>query len=323
MTRTSDLDSKGFTAFAPATVANVAVGFDILGFALQSVGDRVTVRAQSSEQVTIEEISGLAVAKNISLDPSQNTAGVPLIQMLRDLKPGFGFSVRIEKGIPLGSGLGGSAASAVGAVVAVHALLRKEFLKEDLSPDQLIHYALEGEAIASGAKHADNVAPCLLGGLTLSRPGEHPDVVSLPCPKSVFAVVVNPSMQLNTKDARGVLKSEISLKMHSQQSARLAAFIAGCCTSDLALLKKGFEDLVVEPQRAHLIPGFFAVKQAAMDAGVLGCSISGAGPSVFALTSDQGIALNAKQAMIAAFKSAGLDAQGWISPMGSAGARIV
>ena len=318
----SDLSASFATAFAPATVANVAVGFDILGFAVSGVGDRVTVKAIPEHKVVIEEMTGLSIAKNISQDPTRNTAGVPLLKMLQDLKPGFGLSVKIEKGIPLGSGLGGSAASAVGAVVAAHAVLRKAFLKQDLSKTILVDYALEGEAVASGAKHADNVAPCLYGGLTLSRPGENPDVIELPVPSSLYCVVVNPAMQLNTKEARGVLKTEIPLKLHCQQSARLAAFIAGCCTSNLNWIQKGFEDLIVEPQRASLIPGFFEVKKAAMGHPILGCSISGAGPSIFALVKDQATAVNVKESMIEAFQSSGLSAQGWVSIMGSKGASI-
>ena len=305
------------TVFAPATVANVAVGFDILGFAVHGVGDRVTVTRISEPLVVIESISN----SNIPTDPQKNTAGVPLLKMLEDLKPGFGFSVKIEKGIPLGSGMGGSAASAVGAVVAAHELLVRSGLSP-LSKDILIRYALEGEAIASGAKHADNIAPCLYGGFTLSRPGAEPDVISLPYPSGLFCVLVNPAMQLNTKEARDVLKSEISLKLHSQQSARLAAFVAGCALSDFNWIRKGLEDLVVEPQRKALIPGFDSVKDAAMKAGVLGCSISGAGPSVFALTEDEAIAKLALPSMIAAFARAGLSAKGWVSLMNGDGASV-
>lgn len=307
------------TAFAPATVANVGVGFDILGFAIEGLGDRVTVSRSSSPGVQIEKMSGLSDSDAIPLDPEKNTAGVPLLKMLAELNPGFGFSVKIEKNIPLGSGLGGSAASAVGAVVAANALLPKP-----LALAKLLNFALEGEAIASGAKHADNVAPCLFGGLTLSTPGENPEVSRLPYPKELYCVVVHPSMRLDTQVARAALKSDLSLKLHVQQSARLAAFIAGCCTSDLDLIHRGLEDVLVEPQRARLIPGFLEVKKAALISGALGASISGAGPSVFALMRDRESAVKARDGMIAAFETAGgLSAKGYLSPISMRGAYLL
>jgi homoserine kinase len=318
-----------FTAFAPATVANVGVGFDILGFAINSIGDRITVSHQNTKGVTIEDVNGILDDTAIPMDAARNTAGVPLLEMIEDLNLDFGFSVKIEKGIPLGSGMGGSAASAVGAVVAAHALLLEMgILTEPLSREQLVRYALEGEAIASGSKHADNVAPCLFGGFTLSRPGDEPDVVALPYPKNLYCVIVHPAFRLDTKEARGVLKPELALKTHIQQSARLVAFVAGLTTSDFSLIQKGFDDILIEPQRAPLIPGFVQVKKAALDAGVLGCSISGAGPSVFAFTESEEIAEHARAAMIKAFQNesgpAGkLIAQGWISFISETGAHIV
>jgi homoserine kinase len=270
------------TAFAPATVANVGVGFDILGFAVDGIGDRVTVTRTDALGVTIEGIAGIAGAAGIPSAPEKNTAGMPLVRLLEEFKPGFGFTVKIEKGIPLGSGMGGSAASAVGAALAANALL-----PNPLPIDKLLRFALEGEAVASGAKHADNVAPCLFGGLTLTGPGEDPEVARIPYP---------------------------------------AAFIAGCCTNDFGLIKRGLDDVLIEPQRARLIPGFASVKQAALMSGtkeVLGCSISGAGPSLFALTTDAASAARAVSAMIAAFGAAGLKAEGHVSPIAAAGARLV
>ncbi len=314
---------KSATAFAPATVANIATGFDILGFAIHNLGDRISMTRLERPEVKIESISGLASSTAITLDPAQNTAGVPLLKMIQELGLNFGFSMRIEKGIPLGSGLGGSAASAVGAVVAAHALLPQE-LKNKLTKERLIHFALEGEAIASGSKHADNIAPCLYGGLTLSHPGDDPDVTVLPYPKTLAVIVVHPEMRLDTKKARGVLKPDLFLKTHIQQSSHLAALVAGCCTSQFHLIKKGLVDLIIEPQRAHLIPGFYEVKRAALESGVLGCSISGAGPSVFAFAESMQIAEHAKNAMIQAFKAHGkMEAQGWVSEVNSDGARVV
>lgn len=307
------------TAFAPATVANVGIGFDILGFAIEGIGDRVTVTRTSSPGVQIEKMDGISDAGSIPLAPEKNTAGMPLLKMLAELNLEFGFSVKIEKNIPLGSGMGGSAASAVGAVVAANALLPKPF-----SLEKLLNFALEGEAIASGAKHADNVAPCLFGGLTLSSPGENPVVSRLPYPKDMYCVVVHPAMRLDTEVARAALKTDLSLRLHVQQSAKLAAFIAGCCNSDLELIRRGLDDLLIEPQRAPLIPGFAEVKKAALASGALGSSISGAGPSIFALMRDRASAVIARDAMIAAFgTSAGLSAKGWISTISMRGAHLV
>ncbi len=322
MTKSGARFVPGFaTAFAPATVANVGVGFDILGFAIDGVGDRVTVSRTESPGVRIETVGGISGADGIPAAPEKNTAGMPLLRMLEEFRPGFGFSVRIEKGIPLGSGMGGSAASAVGAAVAANALL-----PAPLPIEKLLRFALEGEAVASGAKHADNVAPCLFGGLTLTGPGADPEVARLPFPKGVFCALVYPDLRLDTRDARAVLKPDLTLKLHILQSARLAAFVAGCCTGDLALIRRGLDDVLIEPQRAHLIPGFAAVKHAARLDGadeILGGSISGAGPSVFALTVDAKSAGRSSAAMIAAFASVGVSARGWVSPISSAGARLV
>lgn len=307
------------TAFAPATVANVGVGFDILGFAIEGIGDRVTVTRSDTPGVRIEGMAGISDAGSIPVAPEKNTAGMPLLKMLAELKPGFGFSVKLEKNIPLGSGMGGSAASAVGAVVAANALLEKP-----LPLEKLLHFALEGEAVASGSKHADNVAPCLFGGLTLSRPGENPVVSRLPYPKDLYCVLVHPAMRLDTQVARAALRPDLSLKLHIEQSARLAAFIAGCCTSDFDLIQRGLDDVLIEPQRSSLIPGFAAVKAAALTSGALGSSISGAGPSVFALVRDRATAVKTRDAMIEAFKTAGsLGSTGWISPISMRGAHLV
>jgi homoserine kinase len=317
----SDLKLKEISVFAPATVANLATGFDILGLAIEGVGDTVTVSCTSQTGVTIEALTGNADASSIPTDPLKNTAGFPLTLMLEKFKPPFGFSVRIQKGIPLGSGMGGSAASAVGAVVAAHELLVANGVISKLNLDELISYALEGEAVASGSKHADNIAPCLYGGLTLSFPGNLPQVSSVPYPENLFCVVVHPDLRLDTKTAREVLKKELSLKNHIEQSARLASLLLGFATSDFKLIARGLDDVLIEPQRARLIPGFAAVKAAALKAGCLGASISGAGPSVFALTSDLKVAESARALMIEAFQTYGkLPASGWISRIRKSGA---
>ncbi len=319
--RVSDQSSvrMSATAFAPATVANVATGFDILGFAIDGIGDRVTVSRSETPGVTISAIRGIINVSGIPLEAHKNTAGVPLLKMLESARPGFGFTIEIEKSIPLGSGMGGSAASAVGAVVAANALLEKPFSLEDL-----LGFALEGEAIASGAKHADNVAPCLYGGVTLTNPGASPRPVRLPVPANLFVSVVYPAMRLDTKVARAALSATLTLKQHIEQSARLAALVAGICTDDLELLRRGLDDVLIEPQRASLIPGFAAVKAAALAHGALGGSISGAGPSVFAFSTSESTAREISLAMQTAFKAnGGLDSESWVSPIRGAGAGLV
>lgn len=322
------------TAFAPATAANLAVGFDLLGLSLGMIGDEVTVEKISTPDVVVRGISGLT--SPLPKDAKNNSASAGLIRLQQDLNLPFGFAVSIRKGIPIGSGMGGSAASAVAAVVAANALL-----DQPLPPLTLLRYALIGEGVATGAAHADNVAPCLFGGITLatlttvarviSQEGEvhdpnalpEVDVVSFPIPKGLYCVLVHPHLRLDTRDARGVLKTEITLQAHIQQSSYLAGFVAACYNSDLELLKRSLRDVVIEPQRAHLIPGFYQVQEAALNAGALGCSISGAGPSVFALAANATAAKLIKGKMTDAFSLAGLKCDSWVISLPAPGARLI
>jgi homoserine kinase len=304
------------TAFAPAGVGNVAVGFDILGHTLPAVGDLVTVRRTERCGVSIAGIEG--IPDPIPLDPDRNTATAGLIALARELRLPFGLEVHIHKGIPLGSGMGGSAASAVGALVAANALL-----PEPLGPAALFQFALIGEAVASGAIHGDNLAPGLFGGLTLVRATEPADVIRIPVPPSLRCVLVHPHLQLETRRARQVLGDTVALGLHVQQSANLAGVLAGCYTGDLALIGRSLADVVVEPVRERLVPGFRAVKHAALDGGALGCSLSGAGPSLFAWCDGDAAAERVRSAMIAAFRAQGIEAEGWVSPVGGPGAYVV
>lgn len=269
-------EMESATAFAPATVGNAAVGFDILGFAVEGVGDRVTVARTPSREVTIGDITGVTGAAEISRDPARNTATVGLIEMISELTLPHGFRVSIEKGIPLGSGMGGSAASAVGAVVAAQALLAAP-----LGQEALLRYALLGEYIASGSAHADNAAPCLYGGLTLAL--SDGEIVRVPVPEGIVCILVHPHLQLETRAMRGVLKREVPLVDCVRQSALLAGFISGCYAGDLGRIGKSLSDILIEPQRERFIPGFRAAKRAATEAGALGFSISGSGPERFRL----------------------------------------
>ena len=303
------------TAFAPASVANVAIGFDILGFAVDALGDRITVTRSKTPGVRIFAQSG--IAGDLPTDPERNTAGRALLALNVAAKPAFGFDMQIEKGIPLGSGLGGSAASAVGAVVAANALLAKPFTKLEL-----LKFAMQGEVVASGSMHVDNIAPCLFGGLTLTVGIDDPRIKRIPVPKGICAVIAHPHMFLSTKQARAILKRDVSMADFVWQTANLAGFLSGCYTDDLDLIRECLNDVVIEPQRRQLIPGFGAVHAAAIAAGALGCSISGAGPTMFAWS----LAAHAeavRATMVAEFARSGIETDHWVVPVESDGARIV
>lgn len=303
------------TAFAPASVGNVAIGFDILGFSVDALGDRITVRRGAQPGVVIRATRG--VAGELPKDPEKNTAGRSLLAMYEALSPGFGFEMEIEKGIPLGSGLGGSAASAVGAVVAANALLDKPCTKLEL-----LKFAMQGEAVASGSLHVDNISPSLFGGLVLTVGIDHPRVKQIPVPTDVRAVILHPHMFLSTKQARAILSRTVAMSDFVWQTANLAGFISGCYTNDLDMIRASFEDVVIEPQRQALIPGFQDVRRASMEAGALGCSISGAGPTMFAWAmADRAPAV--LQAMRNEFTKRSIEVDEWIVEINSAGARVV
>jgi homoserine kinase len=303
------------TAFAPASIGNVAVGFDVLGHSFQTIGDRVTARRVSSPGVQISKIGGLV--SDLPRDPEKNTAGMAVLAMVRELRLDFGIELAIEKGIPLGSGLGGSAASAVAGVVAANALLR-----EPLSKLELLKFAMKGEAVASGSVHVDNIAPSLYGGLVLTVGIDDPNVKQIPVPPNVRCVLVHPHMTLSTREARQILSRTIDLSNVIWQQANLAGFLTGCFTGDLRLIRASLEDVIIEPQRKVLIPGFEDVKGGAMTNGALGCSISGAGPTIFAWCEVQD-AERIRDAMVAGFTKHGLGSDAWISTLDAEGARIV
>jgi homoserine kinase len=305
---------KRATAFAPASVGNVAIGFDILGFAVDALGDRVTVTRRQENGLVITAIRGTTT--DLPLDPAANTAGRALLALLDAVRPGFGFEMQIDKGIPLGSGLGGSASSAVGAVVAANALL-----PHPCSRLELLKFAMHGEAVASGSLHVDNIAPALFGGLTLTVGIDEPRIKQIPVPAGIRAVIVHPHLFLSTKQARAILKRSVDLSDFVWQTAHLAGFICGCYTDDLDLIRACLEDVVIEPQRESLIPHFQQVRGAALDAGALGCSISGAGPSMFAWAHAEQ-APRVLSAMGGVLARAGIARDEWIVDVRSAGARI-
>ena len=300
------------TAFAPASVGNVGVGFDILGHTIAGPGDRVTVRRVSERGVRIVAIRGCETP--LPTVAERNTAGVALIALGNALALPFGFEIEIDKGIPYGSGMGGSAASAVAALVAANALLDRPLAAQALYP-----FALDGEAIASGGRHGDNVGAMLLGGLVLATADR---LVPIPVPRHIYCVLVHPHAVLETRAARAALGGTYELSTFVAQSANLAQLLAGCFTGDTALIQKGLDDVLIEPRRMALIPGFSRVKKAALDCGALGASISGAGPSVFAWCDSEAIAEAAARAMRQAFAAVGLDSDVWISPIAGPAAEV-
>jgi homoserine kinase len=292
-------------AFAPASVGNVAVGFDLLGHSLQGVGDTATVRRIDASEIRITAIRG--IAGELPREPARNTAGRALLAMREALSLPFGFELELDKGIALGSGMGGSAASCVAALVAANALLDAPMAREALYP-----FALEGEAVASGGRHGDNLGPMLLGGLVLATADR---LVKLHVPAAWHCVLVHPDQVLETRRAREALKGAYALPEFVAQSANLALVLTGCERGDAALVRAGLSDVLVEPRRAALIPCFAAVKQAAIDAGAMGASISGAGPSVFAWFESHDAAAAAVAPMQAGFASARIASRAWVSPV--------
>lgn len=300
------------TAFAPATVGNAGVGFDVLGFAVEAVGDRVTVRRIDEPVVRVADIRG--VTDDLPRNPDENTATVGLVLMREELGLDYGFEVEIDKGLPLGSGMGGSAASAVAAVVAA-----AELVDDPLSRESLFRYSLAGEAVASGHAHPDNVAPCLYGGLTLATGNE---VRSVPSP-DLYVALVHPHLRIDTKMAREVMPKQIPLGTAVQQMGHLAAFLAGCWEGDIAAVMEHCVDLLAEPHRKNLLPGFDAARVAALEAGAGAFSLSGSGPTVFALAPSEAVAAAVADAIAEAFAGARLETDVWVSPFGADGARPI
>src|SRR3954463_3121583 len=304
------------TAFAPATVSNVACGFDVLGFALHAPGDEVTARLAPSG-VRIDDIVG--DRGRLPRDAARNTAGVAAQALMTLLGERRGVALTIHKGLPLSSGLGGSAASAVAAVVAVDALFDAH-----ASLETLMACAFEGERIGAGSAHGDNIAPAVYGGLVLVRVASPPDVVRLPVPAGLTAVVVHPDLEIETARARVLLGDTVSLGDAIQQWANLGAFVDALHRSDFELMSRSLEDTVAEPRRATLVPGFAHIKRAATDGGALGCSLSGSGPSMFALCRGSAAADAVAAAMTAAVqRHIGGTPPTYVSPIAPQGARVV
>jgi homoserine kinase len=302
--------------YAPATVANVACGFDVLGFALYEPGDEIVMRKTNSSKTEIVLITG--DGGKLSRDASKNTAGVVVDAFLQHIGQKTGIAIELHKKMPLGSGLGSSAASAVAALFAINELMGQPLTRLEMLP-----FAMEAERLACGAAHADNVAPSLLGGFTLVRSYEPLDVVKLNTPPDLVATVVHPHIEIRTEDARSILRKSVTLKDAIIQWGNVGGLVAGLLMSDYGLIGRSLHDQIVEPLRALLIPNFTQVKKAAIDAGALGCSISGSGPSIFALSTSHQTGKNIADAIAAAFADVNIATDCYVSSINAEGPRLL
>jgi homoserine kinase len=301
--------------FCPATIANLNCGFDVLGLCLNNIGDEMIIRKSHEKGIRITKITGA----NLPLETSKNVAGVAAQALLETLPNNtFGFEIEIHKKIKAGSGIGSSSASAAGAVFGINELLNNPFTKK-----QLVQFAMKGEIVASGSEHADNVAPCLLGGFTLVRGYNPLDIICIESPENLYAVVLHPHIEVKTADARAVLQPMVSLKNTITQTGNIAGFVAGLYTQDYALISRSLQDVIIEPFRKHLIPNFDNVKNVALQNGALGAGISGAGPSIFALCKGQEKAEKIAIAMSNSYQNTGILFDIHISKINPDGVKVV
>ena len=306
-------------AFAPASIGNVAVGFDMLGVALENIGDIVIAKRIKTKGIFIEEITDIEgnSCSELSSIPTENTASVSAGKLWSSVNEKGGVELVIQKGVPLQSGMGSSAASAVAGVVSCNALLGNP-----LTTDELLPFALEGEKIASGSIHADNVAPSLYGGMIFCPHVLYPTVTKIEVPDDICSVLVHPDLLVNTKESRNRLSSKYSMNQWLSQQGYLAGFLVGLNNNDKKLIKQSLKDVLIEPQRSSSVPCFKDVKKVAIESGALGCSLSGSGPSIFALC-ETDKANNIRENMERVCQRKKLKCQSWISSMKASGARLV
>lgn len=298
--------------FCPATVANVSCGFDVLGLALETVGDEMVVRKSKGKGIKITKITG----QELPLETEKNVAGVAALTFLEHIKYDEGFEIEIHKSIKPGSGIGSSAASAAGAVWAINQLLGSPFEKTNL-----VKFAMQGEKLASNVAHADNVAPAIYGGFTLVRSYDPLDIVPIPTPSELYATVIHPQIEIKTADSRKILKTNITLAQGIQQWGNLGGLVAGLFTEDYELIGRSLEDYIVEPIRSILIPEFMTIKEEVKKAGALGSGISGSGPSIFALSKGEKVAQRVAESMKKVYQNIGVDYDVHVSRVNVEGVR--
>ena len=308
---------KKIKVFAPASVTNVSCGFDIMGFAIDWPGDEIVLKIKDKPGISISKITG--DKGRLPLDPLKNTAGVSLITLVKHLGFKQGIEMEIHKKMALGSGLGSSAASAVASVFALN-----ELLGRPLSRIELLPFALEGEKLTSGGvPHADNISACLMGGFVVVRSIDPMDVVNIKTPGQLYCTIVHPKLEINTADTRKILRKQVLLADAVKQWGNVAGLIAGLTTGDYGLISRSLQDVIIEPIRAILIPGFNKIKNTAIEAGALGCSISGSGPSIFALSKSEAIAKKAGDAMMKELLSIEIDGDLYISKINKQGPKVI
>lgn len=304
---------KKVKVIIPATIANLVCGFDILGMAIHDPFDEMEITLSDEPGLRIKHLD----AFNLPTEPEKNVAGVSLLALMEEYAKPVGFDMVVTKNIKPGSGLGSSAAAAAGAVVAANHLLDDFFSKDDL-----VRFAMNGEKLASGVKHADNIAPCIYGGVTLIRSIFPLDIISLPAPQ-LFVTVVHPQIEVKTSDARQILRKEIQLKDAIQQWGNIAGLVTGLLKNDYALIGRSLEDVLIEPIRRILIPGFDEIKKESKEAGALGGGISGSGPSVFMLSEHKKTAMAVEAVMTEVYKKIGIDFRTYVTTLNSEGVKIV
>ena len=304
--------NKTITVLSPGTVANLVCGFDVLGLCLDTPNDEMQVTINDRNEISIRSADGY----ELPTDPALNTAGAPLLEIIAQLHGSLGFEIVIKKNIKPGSGIGSSAASAAGAVVAANYLLGNIFSKEEM-----VSFAMFGEKVASGVKHADNVAPCIYGGVTLIRSIFPLDIISIPAPE-LYVTVVHPQIEVRTSDARQILKKQVLLKDAIKQWGNIGGLVAGFMKNDYDLIGRSLEDVIIEPIRSILIPGFDDVKIKSKEAGALGGGISGSGPSVFMLSKDEETANRVSVVMKQVYEKIGLDHHVYVTKINNNGVTI-
>ena len=300
--------------FCPATIANISCGFDVLGLCLETVGDEMIIRKSDVKGIKITKIVG----EELPLETSKNVAGVAALALLDAIDYKFGFEIEIYKNIKPGSGIGSSAASAAGAVFGINELLGKPFTRKEL-----VEFAMKGEAIASGSEHADNVAPAILGGITLVRSSAPLDIIKIESPSELYATVIHPQIELKTSEMRAVLQPMIPLKSAILQWGNLGGLIAGFYTSDYELIGRSLHDEIVEPLRGPFIPKFDVIKKTALENGALGSGISGSGPSIFALSKGIETANRIAKAMFVIYEDMNMPFEIHVSKVNPEGVKII
>ncbi len=303
-------------AFAPATVANVCCGFDILGFAVDFPGDEVKLTLRSDSEIVVTSITG--DGGKLPKEPEKNTASVAVISFLKSINSKQGVDIELKKNLPLGSGMGSSAASGVAALVAINHLMGNQFTRE-----QLVPHAMEAERIACGSAHADNVAPSLLGGFVLVREYSPLDIIKIDATEKIYCTLVHPHLELKTEDSRKVLRQSLHLKDAITQSGNIAGLMIGLTKPDYGLISRSLKDVIAEPIRSAFIPGFSNLRNVAMQAGALGCGISGSGPTIFALSETHDAALAAGEAIQLEFLKHHLKSDVFVSKVNQQGAYII